>query len=89
MLFGMTAMHSMTKCPCPVWVVKQGRSEHYDRIIAEVDPDPSDERRNKLNVKIMDLAISLAELERGELLVAHAWSLYGESILRGGVGRMD
>ena len=89
MLFGSTAMHLMRKCPCPVWVVKQGGNERYDRIIAAVDPDPSDERRNKLNVKIMDLAISLAELERGELLVVHAWSLYGETILRGGVGRMD
>jgi nucleotide-binding universal stress UspA family protein len=89
MLFGSTAMHLMRKCPCPVWVVKKGENERYDRIIAAVDPDPSDEQRNQLNFKIMDLATSLAKLEQSELLVVHAWSLYGETILRGGVGRMD
>jgi nucleotide-binding universal stress UspA family protein len=89
MLFGGTAMHLMRKCPCPVWVVKKGENEHYDRIIAAVDPDPSDEQKNQLNFKIMDLATSLANLEQSELLVVHAWSLYGETILRGGVGRMD
>jgi len=89
MLFGSTAMHLMRKCPCPVWVVKKGENEHYDRIIAAVDPEPSDEQRNQLNFKIMDLATSLAKLEQSELLVVHAWVLYGETILRGGVGRMD
>jgi universal stress protein E len=89
MLFGSTAMHLMRKCPCPVWVVKKGENERYGRIIAAVDPDPSDEQRNQLNFKIMDLATSLAKLEQSELLVVHAWSLYGETILRGGVGRMD
>ena len=89
MLFGSTAMHLMRKCPCPVWVVKKGGSERYNRIIAALDPDPSDRQRNQLSAKIMDLATSLAKLEQSELLVVHAWSLYGETILRGGVGRMD
>jgi len=89
MLFGTTAMHLMRKCPCPVWVVKKGGSERYSRIIAALDPDPSDGQRNKLSAKIMDLATSLAKQEQSELLVVHTWSLYGETILRGGVGRME
>ncbi len=89
MLFGSTAMHLMRKCPCPVWVVKQEENERHDRIIAAVDPDPSDEKRHELMVKIMDLASSIAKLEGSELLVVHAWALYGETILRGGVGRME
>jgi nucleotide-binding universal stress UspA family protein len=89
MLFGSTAIHLIRKCPCPVWVVKKGENEHYDRIIAAVDPDPSNEQRNQLNRKIMDLATSLAKLEQSELLIVHAWLLYGETILRGGAGRMD
>jgi nucleotide-binding universal stress UspA family protein len=89
MLFGSTAMHLMRKCPCPVWVVKKGGSERYNRIIAALDPDPSDGQRQELSAKIMDLASSLAKLEQSELLVVHAWLLYGETILRGGVGRMD
>ena len=64
MLFGSTATHLMRKCPCPVWVVKEEENERYDRIIASVDPDPSTEQRNKLNVKITDVAISLAKVLR-------------------------
>jgi nucleotide-binding universal stress UspA family protein len=89
MLFGSTAMHLMRKCPCPVWVVKKGGSERYNRIIAALDLNPSDGQRNELSAKIMDLATSLAKLEQSELLVVHTWSLYGETILRGGVGRME
>jgi nucleotide-binding universal stress UspA family protein len=89
MLFGSTAMHLMRKCPCPVWVVKGQGDEQYERIIAAVDPDPSDEQRNKSSIKIMELATSLAKLERSELLIVHAWTLYGETLLRGGAGRMD
>jgi nucleotide-binding universal stress UspA family protein len=89
MLFGSTAMHLMRKCPCPVWVVKRGENERFDRIIAAVDPDPLDEQRNQLNFKIMDLATSLAKIEQSILLVVHAWSLYGETILRSGRGRMN
>jgi nucleotide-binding universal stress UspA family protein len=89
MLFGSTAMHLMRKCPCPVWVFKKGGSERYNRIVAALDPDPSDGQRNKLSAKIMDLATSLAKQEQSELLVVHTWSLYGETILRGGVGRME
>ena len=37
----------------------------------------------------MDVATSLAKLEESEILIVHAWSLPGETILRGGVGRMD
>jgi nucleotide-binding universal stress UspA family protein len=89
MLFGSTAMHLMRKCPCPVWVVKRRENELFDRIIAAVDPDPLDEQRNQLNFKIMDLATSLAKIEQSILLVVHAWSLYGETILRSGRGRMN
>ena len=89
MLFGSTATHLMRKCPCPVWVTKDEENERYDRIIAAVDPVFPEEQRNELNIKIMDIATSLAKLERSELLVVHAWSLYGETILRGGVGRID
>ena len=54
-----------------------------------MDPDLSEEQINELNIRIMDIATSLAKLEESELLVVHAWSLHGETILRGGVGRMD
>jgi nucleotide-binding universal stress UspA family protein len=82
MLFGSTTLHLMRKCPCPVWVMKRTQRKQYARILAAVDFDSFDEGRNPLSTKIMDLATSLAHLERSELHIIHAWALYGESTLR-------
>ncbi|HDH00892.1 MAG TPA: universal stress protein [Nitrospirae bacterium] len=82
-LFGSTAMHLMRKCPCPVWVIKPTHRKKYARIMAAIDPDPSDEVKNALNFKIMELATSMARLERSEFHVVHAWDLYIEMMLLG------
>lgn len=87
-LFGSTAMHLMRKCPCPVWVIKPAHRKKYARIMAAIDPDPIDKKRNALNTKIMELATSLAHMEGSELHVVHAWRLYGETLLSGS-GRMS
>ena len=73
-LFGSTSTHLMRKCPCPVWVMKSGRARRYARVLAAVDPAPSDQDHNSLNLKIMELATSLARLERSQLHVIHAWA---------------
>ena len=83
LLFGSTDMHLLRKCPCPVWIGKSGRKAHHARILAAVDPDPSDERRNALNTRVMALAIALARVDHAELHVAHAWDVVGEQFLRG------
>ncbi len=77
-LFGSTAMHLMRKCPCPVWVIKPTHRKKFARIMAAVDPNPSDEVKNALNTKIMELATSLARLEGSEFHIVHTWTLYGE-----------
>jgi universal stress protein E len=87
-IFGSTAMHLMRKCPCPVWVIKPEHQKKFSRIMAAVDPDPIDKKRNALNTKIMELATSLARIEGSELHVVHAWRLYGETLLSGS-GRMS
>jgi universal stress protein E len=61
-LFGSTSTHLMRKCPCPVWVMKSGGPRRYAAVLAAVDPAPSDQDRNSLNLKIMELATSLARL---------------------------
>lgn len=86
MLFGSTTMHLMRKCPCPVWVFKPDQSKHITRILAAIDPTPDDETRNALNTKIMELATSLARSEGSELIVIHAWTAYGETMLSGRAG---
>lgn len=83
MLFGSTDLHLLRKCPCPVWIGKPGQMGRYARILAAVDPDPFNQERDALNLKIMDVASGLAELEGSELYVVHAWEFYGESLLRG------
>jgi nucleotide-binding universal stress UspA family protein len=86
MLFGNTTMHLMRKCPCPVWVVKPGQPKQINRILAAVDLVPDDMVRLDLNTKIMELSTSLARFGLCELLIVHAWRMYGESILTGRVG---
>jgi nucleotide-binding universal stress UspA family protein len=83
-LFGTTTMHLMRKCPCPVWVMNPTQPKHYSHILAAVDPSPSDETRDALNIQILDLATTLAHRERCELLILHTWSFPLESHVRSG-----
>jgi universal stress protein E len=83
-LFGSTTMHLMRKCPCPVWVMNPAQPRHYSHILAAVDPTPSDEEQNALNIQILDLATSLAHREGCELLILHTWSYALESHIRSG-----
>jgi universal stress protein E len=84
MLFGSTTMHLMRKCPCPVWVMKPDQPKQISHILAAVDPTPPDEERNALNIKIMDLATSLAHREHCKLLIIHTWTFSLESHVRSG-----
>lgn len=87
---GSTTLHLMRKCPCPVWAIKPKKGIKINRVLAAVDPvDPEQsdaDVRNGLNVKILDLAATLARSEGSRLDVFHAWSLYGESIIRHRMG---
>jgi len=82
-------MHLLRKCPCPVWLVKPGTGESYQRILAAVDVDdnypPAElKTRQALNDMVMELAGSLAVSEFAELHVVHAWEAVGESAMRHG-----
>jgi len=81
-LFGSTSMHLMRKCPCPVWVMKPTQRKRLAKVLAAVDPYSSTEEGRLLNIKILDLATSLAQTDRGELHIVHAWTLFGEDLLR-------
>jgi len=74
LFFGSVATQLMRKCPCPVWVIKSTQRKPFAKIMAAIDPAPRDVRKNRLNKKILDLAASLAELEKSQLHVVHAWS---------------
>jgi len=82
-LFGSTSMHLMRKCPCPVWVIKPTRRKKYFHILAAVELSESGNFRNLLNIKIMELASSLAKWDQSDLHIIYAWQIYGESFLEG------
>lgn len=82
-LFASVDMHLMRKCPCPVWIMKPGQRHQFERILAAVDPDPSDRDRDVLCRSVMDLGTSLAEIDGADLQVLHAWRLKNESSMRG------
>jgi nucleotide-binding universal stress UspA family protein len=84
--FGSTATHLLRKSAVPVWVMKPHPVPRYRRVLAALDRDVMDPGRGDLNVKILELASSLALAEESELHVAHAWSVAGETILRSRLG---
>jgi nucleotide-binding universal stress UspA family protein len=81
MLFGNRIMRLMRKCPCPVWAIKPTEKKSYNKIMAAVDPNPIDEEHGSLNVKIMEMATSLAYREQSELHVVSCWEPFsGDSL---------
>jgi nucleotide-binding universal stress UspA family protein len=72
-LFGTTCRRLMRKCPCPVWIIKAGSEQRFHRVLAAVDPRPPDQERDPLNIKILELATSLAEANDSELHVVYVW----------------
>lgn len=79
---GSNDMHLLRKCPCPVLVLRHPRHEGFRRILAAVDPDPFNEQRGRLNLKILELAASFARAEGAALIIVHAWALVAEGLLR-------
>lgn len=75
--FGSTSMHLMRKCPCPVWVLKPHQPRQYRKILAAVAYPLSKMEYNELNIKILDLATSLAHTEDSELHILHVWDFMG------------
>lgn len=81
LFFGSLDMRLMRNCKCPVWLVKPRPVVFFERILAAIDPMPEGEAEERLNKRIIDLASSLAEWEKGKLYVVSAWEVRGEPLL--------
>ncbi len=85
--FGSDDMHLLRKCPCPVWLVKPGAPKNYRCIVAAVDVNdtgsPRELRtRHQLNVRVLEMAASLALSEFTELHIAYAWEDFSEPVMQ-------
>lgn len=78
--FGSTSMHLMRKCPCPVWVMQPRAGRRFRRILAAVDPDVTGDGPSPLDLKILQLASSLARMEQCHLDILHAWDFKGADL---------
>ena len=72
-MFGTVGMRLMRKCPCPVWIIKTADHRGPSRMLVAIDPMPVGEDRSPLNIKIMEIATSLARHRKCELHVAYVW----------------
>ncbi len=78
--FDAVDMQLLRKCPCPVWLVGAS-ADPYRRLVAAVDPAPDDPVEQRLNQKILELALFLAETDGAELVVLHVWDAFGEELV--------
>jgi len=83
-LFGSDDMHLLRKCPCPVWLMKPPEKPNYQCILAAVDFDPlkPEASEQDLNMKILELASSLALSDFASLHLVHAWEAFAEGTMR-------
>lgn len=89
-LLGSDNMNLLRHCPCPVWAIKCKGSRSFRRILAAVDVDDSlrpEETRHAMNLRILEIAGSLALSEFADLHAVHVWDAIGEILLRGTVVR--
>ena len=78
-------MHLLRKCPCPVWLIKNGEKLRLGKIMAALDVHAldGDQETDELNNQILQMASSLAVIEASELHIAHAWYFFGADYLWG------
>lgn len=90
-LFGSSDMSLLRECPCPVWLLKTAVHEPYKKLLVAVDFDPisTEPENNQLNLRLLNMSLSLALAEFSELHIVHVWSAYGESGLRTGFAKQS
>lgn len=76
-LFGTTSLRLLRTCPCAVWLVRPDRTPQFSQVLAAVDPAPHDVAQVEINKAVMELGKSIADVDHGQLHVAHTWELIG------------
>lgn len=79
----------LRRCPCPVWLVTPRQAAGERIVMAAVDPDPDDEIRHELSVRVAKTAMQLATAEGATVHIVHAWTAFGHQVLAGRASRKD
>ena len=87
-LFGSIDMRLMRACPCPVSISHLKRGDYSRRGVAALDYLGDEETKARLNQTLLDFVAFGLETEFAEAHIVHAWSLYGESLLAHGRGKL-
>ncbi len=80
------AMDLLRNCPCPVELVRPPAARSRNAVLACVDPICDDAEHEEVNRKVIELAASLANWEKAQLHVVHAWHALAEGPLTGHTG---
>jgi universal stress protein E len=80
--FGAVDMELLRECPCAVMLVRPSSAAQQPRIAAAVNAGAVDAAEQALNVKIATSAVDLAERLGGVPMLLHAWSPFGERMIR-------
>lgn len=80
--FGPIDMQLLRHCPCPVWLVGPADVAPPSRIAAAIDATTERDEERELNQRILDIALTLGELWDASVAVLHAWTAFGEDLLR-------
>ncbi|MFT4557960.1 MAG: universal stress protein E [Porticoccaceae bacterium] len=80
--FGTTSMRLLRKCPCAVCLVRPDVPPRFNRILSAIEAAPHDLGHSRMNKTIMELGMSIAEYEKGQLHVVHAWDVFAASVLK-------
>jgi len=80
--FGAVDMELLRECPCAVMLVRPSSAAQQPRIAAAVNAGALDAAEQALNVKIATSAVDLAERLGGAPMLLHAWSPFGERMIR-------
>jgi nucleotide-binding universal stress UspA family protein len=89
-LFASDDLQLLRKCPCPVLMIKPGKTDVFRNVLATVDVtddvnEQDDSRaQDQLNKKVLQYSALFSIPSITELHIGSVWQAYGESFLRYG-----
>lgn len=71
-IFGSTDRRFLRQCPCPVWLIKNGKKK-IRTVLAALDVTSNDKKTRRLSGQILEFAASVTKLEKANVHALSAW----------------